>query len=184
MGLITVNQDKCNRDGICVDVCPLSLLVLDEKCGPKLKPGAAQHCIGCGHCVAACPHEALDNKKNPLAGQAPIPSGFSMDSATAAIFLRSRRSIRLYKDEPVPKALTVELLDIARYSPSGHNSQGISYLVVEGRENLDRVREIVVDWMREVVRLQPEVANLYHMPAIINSHEREKTGFCAAPRRS
>lgn len=182
MPLIKVDNEKCNRDGICVEVCPLSLLALDPECGPKLKPHAAPLCIGCGHCVAACPNEAIDNRKNPLADQMPIPSGFSMTPETAAIFLRSRRSIRVYKDEPAPRELLLQLLEIARFSPSGHNSQGISYIVVDGRKNVDRLREIVIDWMREAVRFQPELANRYHMPAIIRSHEKgEDRVFRGAP---
>ncbi len=172
MSLINVDHEKCNRDGICVEVCPLSLLVLDPKCGPKLKPGASHICIGCGHCVAACPSGAIDNRKSPLAGQFPIPPGFSISPETAALFLRSRRSIRVYKDEPIPREQMLQLLEIARFAPSGHNSQGISYIVVDGREKVDRLREIVVEWMRETVSSQPDLANRYHMPAIIRSHEK------------
>ena len=71
-------------------------------------------------------------------------------------------------DGAAPENLTLE---IARYAPSGHNSQGISYLVVEGRENLRAIRNIVVEWMREAVRVSPEMARRYHMPAVIRAHE-------------
>jgi nitroreductase len=70
-------------------------------------------------------------------------------------FLRSRRSIRRYKEEPVPGQRMIELLEIAWFAPSGHNSQGVSYLVVEGAQNLMRLREIVVEWMRETVKSSP-----------------------------
>ncbi len=170
MSLIKVDYEQCNSDGICIEVCPLSLLTPDPEGRPQMRPGVAAHCIGCGHCVAACPTGALDNRKNPLSEHAPLPQSMP-DPKQMALFLRSRRSIRRYKDEPIPREKMLKLLDIARFSPSGHNSQGISYLIVEGRENLKRVREIVIEWMREVVRLSPEVAKRYHMPEIIKSHE-------------
>jgi nitroreductase len=66
----------------------------------------------------------------------------------------------------------LQLLNIARYAPSGHNSQGISYLVVEGREILDGVRGIVVEWMREMVHSQPDMANRLHFPAVIRACEK------------
>ncbi|MEM5787204.1 MAG: nitroreductase family protein, partial [Syntrophobacteraceae bacterium] len=172
MSLISVDKDKCCLDGLCIEACPISILVLDPGEGPRVIPGADRHCIGCGHCVAVCPRGALDNRKNPLSEQTEIPSGFALKPEDAAIFMRSRRSIRSYKEDPVPREEILGLLEIARFAPSGHNSQGISYVVVEGGKSLSRIREIVVEWMRETVRSQPEIANRYHMPAIINSHEK------------
>lgn len=171
MSLISVDSEKCARDGICVDLCPIRLLVMDPENGPKAVPGTEHLCIGCGHCVAACPHGALDSTRSPLAEHTPIPSGFSVDPDTAAVLLRSRRSIRQYKEEPVSRDMLIKLLDVARFAPSGHNSQGISFLIVEGRENLLSIREIVIEWMREVSRLQPEMGRRLNMPGLIRAHE-------------
>ncbi|NLI32741.1 MAG: 4Fe-4S binding protein [Deltaproteobacteria bacterium] len=172
MSLIQVNWDKCQKDGICVDVCPVHILEMDDQGGPQVGKGLAQYCIGCGHCVAACPHEALDNVRNPLARQGKLTKYPLVDSQTALAFLRSRRSIRRYTDYPVPRDLIVQLLDAARYAPSGHNSQGISYMVVDDHVSLKRIRELVVEWMQELVISQPEMAAKLHMPGIIRAHER------------
>ncbi|NLI80893.1 MAG: 4Fe-4S binding protein [Deltaproteobacteria bacterium] len=172
MGLIRVDLEKCERDGICVDVCPVHILVLNHDMRPEVAPGMAQYCIGCGHCVAACPHEALNNVRSPLAEQGKLPAYPVVDSETALAFLRSRRSIRRYTDFPVPRELIVRLLQAARYAPSGHNSQGISYIVVDELSALKRIRGLVADWMREVIVSQPEMANRLHMPGIVRAHER------------
>ena len=37
--------------------------------------------------------------------------------------IRSRRSVRRYQDRPIPRALLVELLEVAKWSPSAHNRQ-------------------------------------------------------------
>ena len=171
MALLRVDQDRCVQDGICVEVCPIGILALDAE-GPVVRPGMSNFCIACGHCVAACPHGALDNARNRLDRQAPVEKLPIIDQETALAFLRSRRSIRRYKPEPVPRELILQLLQAARYAPSGHNSQGISYLVIEGRKSLDGICAIVLEWMAEVIQTQGELANRLHLPGIIKAHER------------
>jgi len=174
MSLIKVDSEKCGRDGICVEVCPLGLLSLDQEGRPQMLPAEAAFCIGCGHCVAVCSNGALDNSKNPISKHTAIPADYSPDPAQSALFLRSRRSIRHYEDKPVSREKILKLLDIARFAPSGHNSQAISYLVVEGPENLMRLSRIIVEWMRETVKLSPELAKRFNMPVVIR--EEEKSG--------
>jgi nitroreductase/NAD-dependent dihydropyrimidine dehydrogenase PreA subunit len=170
--LISVNTERCKRDGICVEICPIGILVLDPASGPKTRSGMGQFCIECGHCVAVCPHAALDNVRNPLARQAEVGRYPVLEADDALAFLRSRRSIRCYKDDPVPKEQTLRLLQAARYAPSGHNSQGIEYLVVQGKATLDKVREIVVEWMRDTVLHNEALARALHLAGIIKAHER------------
>lgn len=172
MELIRVDMEKCRKDGICVEVCPLSILSLDPEGVPMVVPGLDEHCIGCGHCVAACPHDALDNERNPLARHGVLPRYPVLDPHTAFTFLRSRRSIRRYRKAKVPRETLVDLLQIARYAPSGHNSQGLSYLLVDGEDSLKTISQIVVEWMRETVVSQPELAARLHMPGIIKASER------------
>lgn len=172
MALLKVDQQRCEKEGICVEVCPIGILALDAAAGPVVRPGMTQHCIACGHCVAACPHGALDNVRNPLSGQAPLEHFPVVAPSTALAFLRSRRSIRCYKDDPVPRELARKLLEAARYAPSGHNSQGIGYLIIDLPQDIDRISAIVAEWMMLMVETQPEPANRLHMPGIIKAHQR------------
>lgn len=149
--MLTVSS-KCKKCGICVDECPVRGIIMTEK-GPELLPGM---CLGgysfaCGHCVAICPQGALEHKQAPLAGQEPVGDFPVLDPATAVRFLRSRRSIRCYKPEPVPREKLLQLLDIARFAPSGCNSQGLSYLVVTRRELMEQLAEATVQWLEEQI---------------------------------
>ena len=63
MNLITIDQDKCKRDGMCVKECPAQIIVLKEKGDfPSLITDGEEFCINCGHCMAVCPHGALTLK--------------------------------------------------------------------------------------------------------------------------
>lgn len=49
-------------------------------------------------------------------------------------FLKSRRSIRRFKPDPIPKELILKLLDTARYAPSAGNRQPWIFIVVDDPE--------------------------------------------------
>ncbi|MDT8716003.1 nitroreductase family protein [Clostridium sp. 19966] len=148
MNLIDVNESKCAKCGICVSVCPSSVLYMD-KSGPKVT--STSNCIACGQCVAVCPHEALDNVKTPAANQTSIENFSVIDSKTAEYFLRSRHSIRCYKNISVPREKLLELVNIAHYAPTASNSQGISYIIVESESILKTASRIVFEWMESQI---------------------------------
>lgn len=107
-----------------------------------------------------CPEAALDNVRAPLADQARSPSFPVLDAPTAALFLRSRRSIRAYKKKAVPREALLKLLEIARYAPSGSDSQGLSYLVVTDPHVLGELRRIIVEWIEGLMAAgKPVVSN-------------------------
>lgn len=55
-----------------------------------------------------------------------------MDATTAFLHqLRSRRSIRRYRQEPVPSTLVTELLTAATWAPSAHNRQPWRFAVIQ-----------------------------------------------------
>ncbi len=55
--------------------------------------------------------------------------------------LRARRSYKDFLDRPVPTDILSELVDIARYSPSGANKNTWRFIVITERQALDRLGE-------------------------------------------
>jgi nitroreductase len=55
--------------------------------------------------------------------------------------LKSRRSIRLYQDKPVPQDLLLQILEAGRWAPSGVNLQPWHFIVVTDAETRKRVGE-------------------------------------------
>jgi nitroreductase len=72
--------------------------------------------------------------------------------------LKSRRSIRAYKESAVKRETLLTLIDAARYAPSGSNSQPVHWLLIEDKAEIKRLAALVVDWMRVVVKETPELA--------------------------
>ncbi|HEY3424132.1 MAG TPA: nitroreductase family protein [Negativicutes bacterium] len=164
MELIKVDQTGCIQCGICVKVCPASVLSMGEN-GPEAI--APQACVACGHCVAVCPQTAIDNTRTPLANQIELPEFPVLTATVAQQFLRSRRSIRCYRQTAVPREQLLQLIDIARFAPTGSNSQGVSYIIIEDRKILNKVIEVTIEWMEEQIQSNPSVhwSFPYHVQA-------------------
>ncbi|MCB2193340.1 MAG: nitroreductase family protein [Deltaproteobacteria bacterium] len=162
MGIV-VDQEKCNKDGLCALDCPIGIITMDGPDGfPVPVEGFEELCINCGHCVAVCPHEAISQGGITPRQCLPLDAP-SLSPEQTAQLLKGRRSIRRYKDQPLEQSTIQRLLDMARYAPSGHNIQPVKWLVISGRDKLMDLAGIVVDWMRYLIKEQPEVAAALHL---------------------
>lgn len=162
MGLLRVDESKCKKDGICVNECPFGIIRLRENNGfPDIIPGNEIFCLSCGHCVAVCPHGALSHEMVPIENSPIIKKKLVIDEERAIQFLRSRRSIRYYEDKPVEKEKIQKLIEVARYAPSAGNMQPVEWLVISNRSLLKKAAGITVDWLRQRLKDEPNLAKFY-----------------------
>ncbi len=145
--LFEIDQTKCKGDGICAASCPVGIIIMRRNI-PTLLPNAEARCINCGHCVSVCPHAALSLNKMPIAQCAPIKSELESSADQVEQLLKSRRSIRIYKPEPIQKDVLTNLIDTARYGPTGTNAQPVHWTVIYEAEKVKHLAETVIDWMR------------------------------------
>ncbi len=60
MYTVTVDKEKCDGKGECVDTCPTN--VFEVKDG-KAEVVNMDECLGCESCVSVCPHSAITVKE-------------------------------------------------------------------------------------------------------------------------
>ena len=180
MSLLIVDENKCKRDGFCVRDCPRAIIRLkDKESYPQLVPGSETSCLACGHCVAVCPHGALSHKWVPLEDCPSIQKELGINEAQVTQFLRSRRSIRSFKDRPVEKEKINRLIEIARYAPTASNTQLVEWRVFNGRETVRELSEMVADWARALLEKDPQAAKMPYIPGIVAAWD---AGYDAALR--
>lgn len=178
LSILTVDQSKCTKCGLCAEVCPPRIIELGAN-WPEMT--LAERCIACGHCVAICPQAALDNEKNPLANQLPLEKFPVIDSDTAYKFLRSRRSVRMYKKEPVDHDTMLKLLDIARFAETAGNSQGLSYQVIDDPEMLQEIIKVTIDFLDREYKAGHSWAQRYGRYVDMYRKEKRDTVLRGAP---
>ena len=68
MPIEKINYEKCDGCGICVNICPMDVLRMDEE-GKKAVIAYPEDCMLCEFCVLDCPTDAITvtpEKSSPL----------------------------------------------------------------------------------------------------------------------
>lgn len=165
--MLTIDKEKCNQDGICVAECPMKIIDMKDEGFPRPVRGAEKLCIDCGHCVAVCPTGALTHDHLAPEECLAVNPEWLLDGPRAEHFLRYRRSIRTYKKKPVDRELLAELIRIARYAPSGHNTQPVRWQVIHEADEVQRLSGLAVDWMRHQIETHPGMAKMMHLDLVV-----------------
>jgi len=172
MSLFTIDQKKCKRDGICVAECPLKIIEMkDDSPVPTPTADAEERCVKCGHCVAVCPHGAFSHAMLKTGDFPPVKKDLALTTEQAEHFLRARRSIRTYQDKAIEHGKLEKLISIARYAPTGTNSQQVKWLVVNSREGVKNMAGMVVDMCRYLVKEKNPFAEKYRLDKTVTAWE-------------
>ncbi len=170
MTFFSIDQKKCKRDGICAAVCPVQIIVQEDK---KSFPSLLEHgeglCLNCGHCVAACPHGAITLAAMPISDCPPLEKDILPEAGALKQLLLSRRSIRHYKQTPVSRKLLADLLDVARYAPTGGNKQQVHWMVFSNRDDIHKLAQMVIDFMKIMIPLTTDEAAVQRFRRIISA---------------
>ena len=90
-----------------------------------------------------------------------------------------RRSIRNFKTDDVPDELIKKILEVARWAPSGANSQPWEFVVIKDRAVKERIREIILEALRNVRKMELTRAKEAQHPNA--NRNPEDFGFKDAP---
>ena len=174
-----IDLEKCNRDGLCVDACGHKLIEMREAGSvPTLVADVEEVCVKCGHCVAVCPTGALAHDTMRLQDYPEIREDLLIHLDQAEHFLRSRRSIRNYREVPVEREKLNKLIQVSGYAPSAHNGRPVHFLVIEDRKEVMHLSGLVVDWMRVTMKEFPALAKKVHFDRAVASWDGRKDPIC------
>jgi len=152
-GRIEIDQEKCIGCGQCVDNCPGKIPALDENEKAYM---SIDRCISCSNCVIACPTEAISlaetfyveegyytTKPADIPYRPPQPpldaEGNPAEFTATEKLIFERRSVRNFKDDPVPEPLIRRIIEAGRFAPSAGNCQPWRFIVVTDKELLSEI---------------------------------------------
>jgi nitroreductase/NAD-dependent dihydropyrimidine dehydrogenase PreA subunit len=135
-----IDREKCTLCKRCVSVCPQQILLVD---GDAVKT-AENECMLCSHCYTVCRLGAI--RFDPEALTAIAMKSFTykeklfrpgaFKASDLVNLVRSRRSVRKFRDDPVDDSVLADLIEFAVTAPSGSNCQTWEFLAINGREKV------------------------------------------------
>jgi len=178
MPSLHLNADACTKCGICIANCPIRIIAPDENGLPALVSGGEARCMACGHCESLCPTNAVSVADERLSDQRCPFQEVSLAPEKLGAYLRSRRSIRSYREAPVDKKVLEGLFDVVRYAPTARNTQTVRWLLIHDTKELKRLTGIAIDWMRHVAATDAQMNAAYDFGGLVAAWENGYDPIC------
>jgi len=159
MDTFIIDEETCTKCGACAEVCYAGIIDYKKKSYPKPFSVTDKICSRCGACVIACPSDSLILRDVPLEEYPPINESLKINYDQCAQLLKTRRSIRTFKDKPVPREDIEKIIDAAKYSPTGGNVQNVQWLVFDDKDEMKHLREIGNEWLLDFLKTSPAYAH-------------------------
>lgn len=156
---VIIDREKCIGCGLCVQDCLARAISLESG-----RAEVKKLCFCCGHCVAICPAEAvrLEGGGYDMADVESVGAGFGIDGDAMLHAIKTRRSVRRYREDCPERALLEKVLEAGRFSPTGSNAQNVSYIVFT--EKTEELRSLAMEELRRYGQSDESFAQVFPPP--------------------
>ena len=162
MGEMKVDESKCNKCGLCIKNCVFRAWKFGPNGFPVMKE--VHECFSCFNCMVACPQDAISivDQYHVTDGfwktiPYPLPVKLPLDpkdedgnptewnEVEKTVF--TRRSVRNFKDKPVPEAIIQRIIEAGRFAPTGANCQPWKFIVITDKVLIKKIDKEVTGMM-------------------------------------
>lgn len=163
---IVVDNEKCIVCGDCVSICNNHhIFIVNGQIGIS-----GDRCILCGHCEAVCKQNAITVDSNCLVDEDYVFS-LNISSEDMSNYMRSRRSIRQYKENEIPTNILEDIMDTVRFAPSAINLQDTKWTIINSKEKSDALEQLMIDFLKENLKNQTPLSQELPLEPIIQTYE-------------
>jgi len=147
-----VNQELCKKCKLCIEVCPVNIIGVDEDGLVNFIPERESICLECGQCMAVCSTNAVKIKKYSYENNfEPMPKDI-IDNKQFIDLITSRRSIRNFKDKTVEEETINEILNSLKYAPYGASPNKVEITVINNREIIEKALPATEKFLTDIIK--------------------------------
>lgn len=151
--MITIDNDRCTRCGLCVKICHEHCITLDDTLTIDY-----ELCSTCTQCIAVCPEQALTwNHVSPIAfDQTRLPSPEQLDE-----LFKERRTTRFFKKDKIDRSLLEEIVSYGIYAPT--NNYNLRAVIVNNQETIQELDQTILQYVSKTYNLIFKPKTLFNL---------------------
>jgi nitroreductase/Pyruvate/2-oxoacid:ferredoxin oxidoreductase delta subunit len=134
----SIDAVTCTKCELCVIICPSRII---EKTGSgeiSFQPDRIPICIQCGHCMAMCESKSISIEGISYEENFRELPQVSMDHESLLNFLLTRRSVRVFKNKPVPVEVIEKILEVISTAPFGVSPDNVEITAITDKSLIEK----------------------------------------------
>ncbi|MCD6365976.1 MAG: nitroreductase family protein [Bacteroidales bacterium] len=148
----TINQSLCEQCKLCIEVCPVNIIAANKQGQVNFIREREHICLECGQCMAICTTKAIQ-----VNGYSYEKDLFDLPKATVEYpqlidFLSHRRSVRNFKDKPVPDEMIDKIIAAIDFAPYGSKPEKMHITVVNDRKKIEAILPGIEQFLNNIVK--------------------------------
>jgi len=146
-----IDHDKCKKCKLCIEVCPVNIIGIDENGLVNFIHEREEICLECGQCMAICSTNAVKISKYSYETDFyELPTeGFNFPEYKD--FVSTRRSVRNFKDKPVEKETIKQLLEVLQYAPYGAEPNKVEISIINNRKKIEEILPLTEKFLDDII---------------------------------
>lgn len=147
-----IDKETCTQCRLCVEICPCHIFGVNDQKEVYVIQQRESICQICGQCMAICKPEAIS-----IEGLSYEKNFFDLPENKVGYddfinFLSNRRSVRHFKNKPVPDEAMNQILDSIAFAPFGAMPEKMHITVVNDRAKIEEAQPYFFEFLDNIVR--------------------------------